>query len=180
MTPSRRIGFISTRFAGTDGVSLETAKWATVLERLGHICFYFCGESDRPLDHSFIVPEAFYRHPLIDGINQEVFTGTWGQIKLDEHSHLGIERLQKDYFSIFVRPSQITEKINELKEYFKKNLYDFVIKFELELLIVENALTIPINIPLGLAITEFIAETGFPVIAHHHDFSLGKTEILQK
>jgi hypothetical protein len=33
MTPSRRIGFISTRFAGTDGVSLETAKWATVLER---------------------------------------------------------------------------------------------------------------------------------------------------
>jgi len=26
------------------------------------------------------------------------------------------------------------------------------------------------NIPLGLAITEFIAETGFPTIAHHHDF----------
>jgi glycosyltransferase involved in cell wall biosynthesis len=26
------------------------------------------------------------------------------------------------------------------------------------------------NIPLGLAITEFIAETGIPTIAHHHDF----------
>jgi len=25
-------------------------------------------------------------------------------------------------------------------------------------------------LPLGLAITEFIAETGFPTIAHHHDF----------
>jgi glycosyltransferase involved in cell wall biosynthesis len=30
--------------------------------------------------------------------------------------------------------------------------------------------TIPLNLPLGLALTEFIAETGYPVIAHHHDF----------
>ena len=33
--PKRRannIGFISTRLAGTDGVSLETAKWADVFE----------------------------------------------------------------------------------------------------------------------------------------------------
>jgi hypothetical protein len=42
--------------------------------------------------------------------------------------------------------------------------------FRLEALIIENALTIPINLPLGLALTEFIAETGYPVIAHHHDF----------
>ena len=27
----RNIGFVSTRFAGTDGVSLETKKWAEVL-----------------------------------------------------------------------------------------------------------------------------------------------------
>ena len=35
----------------------------------------------------------------------------------------------------------------------------------------ENALAIPLNIPLGLAIAEVVAETGIPVIAHHHDFS---------
>ena len=35
---------------------------------------------------------------------------------------------------------------------------------------VQNALAIPVNIPLGLAITEFIIETGMPTIAHHHDF----------
>jgi glycosyltransferase involved in cell wall biosynthesis len=40
----------------------------------------------------------------------------------------------------------------------------------LEILVTENALTIPLNLPLGLAITEFVAETGFPTIAHHHDF----------
>ena len=54
----RRIGFVSTRFAGTDGVSLETAKWAEVLEGLGHTCFYFAGELDRPQERSRLVPEA--------------------------------------------------------------------------------------------------------------------------
>jgi mannosylglucosylglycerate synthase len=170
MTPSRRIGFISTRFAGTDGVSLESAKWATVLERMGHTCFYYCGESDRPFERSLIVPEAFYRHPEIDAINQEVYTGNWGKMKTEMEQYQEIGRLQKDFFSIFVRPSRVTDRIWELKDYLKKNLFEFASKFNLELLIVENALTIPINLPLGLAITEFIAETGFPVIAHHHDF----------
>ena len=36
---------------------------------------------------------------------------------------------------------------------------------------VENALAIPLNLPLGLAIAEVVAETGIPVIAHHHDFA---------
>ena len=30
-----RIGFISTRLNGTDGVSLEVEKWARVLRRMG-------------------------------------------------------------------------------------------------------------------------------------------------
>ena len=37
-------------------------------------------------------------------------------------------------------------------------------------MIVENAFAIPINIPLGLALTEFIAETGLPTVSHNHDF----------
>src|SRR5262249_50320195 len=53
----------------------------------------------------------------------------------------------------------------------KQHLYDFIDKFQLRLLVVENALAIPMNVPLGLAITEVIAETDMPVIAHHHDFS---------
>ena len=47
----------------------------------------------------------------------------------------------------------------------------FCADFDLELLVVENALAIPLNLPLGLALTELIAETGIPVIAHHHDLA---------
>jgi mannosylglucosylglycerate synthase len=170
MTPSRRIGFISTRFAGTDGVSLETAKWATVIERLDHECFYFSGLSDRPEEKSYVVPEAFYRHPTIDAITQVVFAGIWGHMDEGRERHPEVAALHQDFFSVYIRPARITRKIQELKDYFKEHLYKFAHGFRLEALIVENASTIPVNIPLGLAITEFIAETGYPVIAHHHDF----------
>jgi glycosyltransferase involved in cell wall biosynthesis len=164
------IGFISTRFAGTDGVSLETQKWATVLERLGHQCFYFAGECDRNSDQSHIVPEAFYRHPEIDKINQQAYSGSWTITKEARAAHPEMADLHKDFFSIYVRPPQMTRRVNELKEYFKDELYKFVRRFDLEILIIENAVTIPLNLPLGLAVTEFIAETGYPTIAHHHDF----------
>ena len=178
MAPSRRIGFISTRFAGTDGVSLEAAKWATVLERMDHECFYFCGECDRPAEKSYVVPEAFYRHPEIDAINQVVFTGTWGHLHENNRENPEVEDLHQDFFSVFIRPAGISRKVQELKDYFKAHLYKYVRQFQLEALIVENAVTIPVNIPLGLAITEFIAETGYPVIAHHHDFSWERQRFL--
>ena len=168
--PSHHIGFISTRFAGTDGVSLETQKWATVFKRLGHECFYFAGECDRPADHSQVVPEAFYRHPEIEAINIQAFSGSWTVTKEAREAHPEIDALQKDFFSIYVRPPKVTRRVNELKEYFKQELYKFAYDFEIEILVTENALTIPLKLPLGLAITEFIAETGFPTIAHHHDF----------
>jgi hypothetical protein len=170
MTPSRRIGFISTRFAGTDGVSLESAKWVSVLERMGHECFYFCGECDRPEEKCYLIPEAFYRHPMIDNINKVVFAGDWGEMHESSLLHPEVKELHQDYFSVYIRPGRITKQIQELKEYLKEHLYKFAHLYQLEGLIIENALSIPINLPLGLAVTEFIAETGFPVIAHHHDF----------
>lgn len=165
------IGFISTRFAGTDGVSLETFKWAAVLEQLGHTCFYFSGLSDRPAERSRVVPEAFYRHPVIDAMNRTAYAGDWSATAQARASHPEIAPLYRDYFSIYVRPPQMTLQIQGLKDMFKERLYAFARDFALNILIVENALSIPLNLPLGLAITEFIAETGFPTIAHHHDFS---------
>ena len=138
------IGFVSTRFAGTDGVSLEAEKWAYVLETMGHKCFYFAGELDRPAEVSMVVPEAFFHHPEIAAINERAFSQR-------------------------TRPKELTRCIHEMRVYFKEKLYEFTARFDLELLIVENALAIPINIPLGLALSEFIIETGFPTIGHHHD-----------
>ena len=64
----------------------------------------------------------------------------------------------------------VTEKIYRVKDRLKEQIYKFVNDFKIDLLIPENVLAIPLNIPLGLAITEFISETGMSTIAHHHDF----------
>jgi mannosylglucosylglycerate synthase len=164
---NRRIGFVSTRFAGTDGVSLEAAKWASVIEALGHEVFWFGGELDRPAERSMLVPEAFYRHPEIARLTDAVFgpgVGTAAESDLESH---GPRR--RDFFSPYVRPPRVARRISEIAAHLKERLAAFCRTFDLELLVVENALAIPVNVPLGLAITELVAETGIPVIAHHHD-----------
>ncbi|GAB4335949.1 MAG: glycosyltransferase family 4 protein [Calditrichia bacterium] len=142
---SKNIGFVSTRIAGTDGVSLEIEKWAVVLERMGANCFYLAGELDRPEEVSMLVPEAHFEFPAVRQINDDV----WGRQ---------------------FRKRETSNEIHRLKEILKSAIYQYVEKFNIDLLIPENALTIPMNIPLGMAITEFLAETGLPAIAHHHDF----------
>lgn len=169
-TMRRRIGFISTRFAGTDGVSLETAKWATTLERIGHTCYYFAGVTDRPPERSRVVPEAFYRHPDIDAINRRAYAGEWDANGREHDTTGNPQNVPGASLSIHTRPPAVSLRIHELREALKTELYAFVAQFELELLIIENASAIPLNLPLGLAIAEFVAETGMPVIAHHHDF----------
>lgn len=151
--PPRRIGFVSTRFSTTDGVSLETQKWAHVLSGLGHQMFYFAGLCNRPPEVSYVVPEAHFDHSEIRKITDLAF------------------RLR-------VRPFEVTRRIHELQWHLKQHLYKFVQQFDIELLIVENALSIPMNLPLGLALTELIAETGLPTIGHHHDFSWERKRFL--
>jgi glycosyltransferase involved in cell wall biosynthesis len=146
MDNTTRIGFVSTRLGGLDGVSMETVKWSNVLESLGHECFYFAGWSDWPEERSYIVPEAHFDHPLI-------------------------RQVTADLFDDYVRSPETSQTIETLKNHLHQCLTQFVHHFDLNLLIVENALSIPMNIPLGLALTQLIAETNLPTIAHHHDFS---------
>ncbi|NVM57928.1 MAG: glycosyltransferase family 4 protein [Desulfobacterales bacterium] len=141
----KRVGFVATRIAGTDGVTLETYKWYQVLERNGYECFAFAGELDTPPERSFLEPKAHFEEPEIQEIHAHCFGKT-------------------------TRKASLSARIQELKDYLKSRLYEFCGEFNIDLLIPENALAVPMNIPLGLAITELIAETGMSTIAHHHDF----------
>ena len=59
------VGFVGTRFAGLDGVSLESNKWAEVLSQMGHDIFWFGGDVDKNPEASFIVEEAFFKNKEI-------------------------------------------------------------------------------------------------------------------
>jgi hypothetical protein len=69
----RRIGFISTRFYGTDGVTLEARKWARMLNDQGHACYWMAGLLDTPADCSFHVPIAFFCDPQIAELRRVFF-----------------------------------------------------------------------------------------------------------
>jgi len=144
--PPKRIGFVSTRFHGTDGVTLEARKWALILESMGHECFWMAGLLDTPSAVSHETPLAFFNHPQV-------------------------ATLQAKLFGVTVRSREVTNEIQTIKELLKNELYRFVDKFKIEVLIPQNILAIPMHVPLGLAFTEVLAETGLPTIAHHHDFA---------
>ena len=147
------IGFISFRFQGTDGVTLETAKWAEVFEEMGHTCYYFSGLSDRPENRSMVVDKAYFRHP-----------------EIREYYHR--------FFSSTRRTREETSWIHSTREEMKEHLYKFINEFKIDLIIPQNVSSFPQHIALSMAIAEVIAETRIPAIAHHHDFTWERKDLL--
>ena len=72
-TDKPRIAFVSTRIAGTDGVSLEIEKWARVLERMGVECYYIAGELDRPQERCVLIKEAHFNHAEVLEVSRRAF-----------------------------------------------------------------------------------------------------------
>lgn len=150
-----RVGFVSTRIAGTDGVSLEIGKWADVVPELGNgfECFYICGESDRAADRTVLIEEAHFRHPEIQEITRQAFAS-------ESRSH------------------QLTTAILDMSAVLLRKLNDAIRTLELDAVIAENALTIPMNIPLGLALVFRLQQGNLACLAHHHDFYWERSRFL--
>lgn len=139
-----RIGFLSTRLAGTDGVSLETAKFALIAQRLGHEVFYCAGELDADAPQGMLFPEMHFAHPEARRIHDEAFFGP--------------------------APDDLRPRLLAMAARLRENVAEFVACFGIDVLVVENALTIPMQLPLGVALTDYIEATGIPTVVHNHDF----------
>jgi glycosyltransferase involved in cell wall biosynthesis len=150
-----RIGHISFRLAGTDGVSLETAKLVEILKKMGHSNYYFAGELDSSdtmmsseysaVDGKMCVPLAHFTHPQIVEITESAF-GT------SESNH------------------KLLRQIEQNAEILENDLTTFINIFKLEFITVQNVFAIPINLPLALALYRVIKKTNIPTINHNHDF----------
>ncbi len=142
-----RIGFIATRLSGTDGVTLEVEKWAKVLAKLGHEIYYCAGELDGYAKDGTLIPELHFTDQTVYALSQRAF----GQAQEDDGDALA---------------DLIYSRADEMRA----PLRNFIRSNHLDLIIVQNALTIPMNLPLGVSLTGLIAELGIDTIAHHHDF----------
>jgi glycosyltransferase involved in cell wall biosynthesis len=142
-----RIGFIATRLHGTDGVTLEVEKWAKVLEKLGHEIYFCAGELGGYARNGTLIPELHFTDQTAFALSQRAF-GT--EAETDGH--------------------ELADQIYKRADEMRAPLRSFIRLNDLDLIVVQNALTIPMNLPLGVSLTGLIAELGIDTIAHHHDF----------
>jgi glycosyltransferase involved in cell wall biosynthesis len=142
-----RIGFIATRLSGTDGVTLEVGKWSKVLGRMGHDLFYCAGELSGYALEGTLIPKLHFAESSILELSQKAF---------GEHAENDGHKL--------------TDEIYEQADGLRLPIRRFIRDNDLDMIIVQNALTIPMNLPLGVCLTGLIAELGIKTIAHHHDF----------
>jgi mannosylglucosylglycerate synthase len=140
-----RIGIVSTRLAGVDGVTFETAKWEAVLERMGHEVRLCAGEVDALRYSARLVPAMHFAHPPAARVTAAAF---------DPDSDA----------------ESVRHEIQRLAGQLLPVLAAWVETERLDLLIVENAWAIPMQLPLGVALHTLIDETGLPAIGHHHDY----------
>ncbi|MEZ4518838.1 MAG: glycosyltransferase family 4 protein [Chloroflexota bacterium] len=136
------IGMISTRFAGTDGVSLEAAKLAHVLEDMGHTIAYCAGELDEGLP-GLEVPELHFEDPVSQELSARAFSvGEPDNTLLPDIAH---------------RAAELRDPLNA-----------FIREFDIEYVIAQNIFAIPMQLP-AQALGDILAETGLPGLAHNHD-----------
>ena len=140
------IGIISARLGGTDGVSLETDKWITVLKRMGHNIFLCAGEVLTPMPECTIIPEA--------------------TLFCDENLYIS----EKSFNNTETDTEKLESRIERLSDTIEQKLESFIIEKRIGLIIIENAMAVPMHIPLGVAIGRLIERLNIRAIAHHHDF----------
>ncbi len=114
---------------------------------MGHECYFCAGELGGYAAGGVFIPKLHFEHQSIIALSKRAF---------------GPEKE--------ANPEQLIENIYAVADDIRPPLRAFIRKNHLDVIVVENALAIPMNLPLGVCLTGLIAELGIPTIAHDHDF----------
>ena len=131
------------KISGNDGVSLECERWKEILEGMGHKVTFVAGQLDRA---GILIPELHFQWPYVMDLHDKVVYG--------KGSYRQIES------KIFDIAGTIEGKLR----------YFFNGGRKIDLLVVANALSLPMHFPLAVALSRVIEELNLPTIARHHDF----------
>ncbi|HEX5039780.1 MAG TPA: glycosyltransferase family 4 protein [Candidatus Limnocylindria bacterium] len=140
-----KIGIAATRLAGVDGVTFEAAKWEASLVRMGHQLRMCAGEVDALRNLARLVPPMHFNYPPAARVTAAAF---------DPESD----------------PDAVRLEIDRLADQLFPVLDDWATVNRLEVLIVENAWAIPMQLPLAVALRRLVRERELPTIGHHHDY----------
>jgi mannosylglucosylglycerate synthase len=139
------IGVVATRLAGVDGVTFEAAKWELVLEQMGHRIHLCAGDVDALRPRARLVPAMHFTYPQAERVTAAAF---------DPDSD----------------PSSVRAEIDRLAGLLTPVLRDWITARQIDLLLVENAWAIPMQLPLAVALRHVVEEMDIRAIGHHHDY----------
>lgn len=152
MSGTRCALHLATRFAGTDGVSLEAEKVAAALAHRGYDPVWCAGEVADDLPGARVVlPELHFTHPDARALAARAFPGE------DDADADGADRaLRADLEAAAGRLGGM--------------LRDVVADVDPSVLVVQNAWAIPMHLALAGALARVVEATGLPVLSHEHDY----------
>jgi glycosyltransferase involved in cell wall biosynthesis len=144
--PVRKVGIIATRLGGLDGVSLEAAKWARVLES-NNIKVYNCaGEQAHRFVKTSIIPEL--------------------SVNTREN-----RKIIRQLFDPNIPPLYLRQKIESVALKIEKEMKEWLKTRNIRRVIVNNINSLPIHVPAAIAINRLIvSRPKIKFLLHHHDF----------
>lgn len=137
-----KIALAHYRVGQTDGVSLEMAKWKTVLESMGHEVIYLSGSK---CDGHIYIPGLEYENKENLSIRYRAF------------EHCDDEQ-------------SLRQDIDDLSHSLTKRIVDEIRSHQIDLIIANNIFSLGHNLAAGVAFHNAALITDTLIIAHHHDF----------
>jgi len=135
------------RLGARDGVSVEARKWEKGYRDLGYGVHLVAGDIPCSESSSTVIPLLAFLHPEIVSLAERAFD-----------RELTTEQAQG-----------LRQQIDDLAVQIERCLHEVITQRGISILSIENALAIPLNLPLGLALHRLIANIRIPSIARHHD-----------
>lgn len=140
-----RIAMVGARFAGLDGVSLEAAKVAEALERVGHHVSWFAGELGSEFVPGVVFAPASFGHAANVEVQRLAFDGD--------------------------NPDSVRDEMTSTVAMIRGAFEEFLDLYGVNAVIVQNAWAIPMQLPLAVAVADVVRARGIPTVGHHHDFA---------
>lgn len=135
---------LATRLAGTDGVSLEATKVARVLAEHGFERRDCAGEVETP--GAIHLPEMHFRDPVATRLGARAFAGDTPDPALERDLAEAADRLA----------GRLLGAVRDAAP---------------DILVVQNAWAIPMQLPLAGALAQVADATGLPTLSHEHDYA---------
>lgn len=154
-----RIGIVSGKLGGVDGVSLEVDKWIDILQSRGHEVYtiaghYVQGLATIPVERCLELPEITFTSDFQRQIETQVFPHMTRR-----PVHLNSSEMHR-----------IVEETETLGREIGETLHEMIKDNGIDVLIGQNTNAMPMTILGGVAMYYVATSKRMATIFHHHDF----------